>query len=64
MAKEFTPEPRPKHNIQVTYITNCIKRMQAEAIESMEVKEEPITQLYEHMDEFHKRSVWSDKCQR
>ncbi|KAL6152335.1 hypothetical protein ACJBU6_09210 [Exserohilum turcicum] len=29
----------------------------------MEVKEEPITQLYEHMDEFHKRSVWSDKCQ-
>jgi hypothetical protein len=39
-----------------------MKRMQAEGIKAMEVKREPVDQLYERIDEFHKNSVWGEDC--
>ncbi|KAF5010403.1 hypothetical protein FDECE_3455 [Fusarium decemcellulare] len=50
------------HDAQVEYITWCIMRMQTEGIKAFEVKPDPIDDLYEHIDEFHSRSIWSDNC--
>jgi cation diffusion facilitator CzcD-associated flavoprotein CzcO len=49
----------PTHETQIDYIMQCVKRIQCENIRAMEVKMEPIKQLYEHIDEWHKRSVWN-----
>lgn len=46
----------PTHEVQVEYILQCVKRMQAEDIRAMEVKLEPIKQLYEHIGRFS--SLW------
>jgi cation diffusion facilitator CzcD-associated flavoprotein CzcO len=46
------------------YILTCIKRIQKENIRALEVKMEPIKKLYAHIDEWHKRSVWSSDCKR
>ncbi|KAH0829681.1 putative sterigmatocystin biosynthesis monooxygenase stcW [Fonsecaea pedrosoi] len=50
------------HDMQVEYIVQCMKRMQQEGIKALEVRPEPIDELYEHIDEFHRNSVWSDDC--
>ena len=52
----------PSNEVQVEYILKCVKRMQTQGIKSVEVKMEPVRQLYEHIDEWHKRSVWNDDC--
>ncbi|KAI1630504.1 cyclohexanone monooxygenase [Exophiala viscosa] len=52
----------PSNEVQVEYILQCIQRMQEEGIRALEVKEEPVRQLYEHIDEWHKCSVWNDDC--
>lgn len=36
--------------------------MQTEQIKSLEIKQEPITQLYEHIDAWHEGSVWNSPC--
>ena len=48
----------------VDYIIQCISRIQTDNIRALEVKSEPIKQLYQHMDEWHKGSVWSADCKR
>jgi hypothetical protein len=52
----------PSLDLQCEYIVKCMKRMQAEGIKAMEVKREPVDQLYERIDEFHKNSVWGEDC--
>jgi cation diffusion facilitator CzcD-associated flavoprotein CzcO len=52
----------PSLDVQCEYIVKCMKRMQAEGIKAMEIKREPVDQLYEHIDEFHKNSVWGEDC--
>ncbi|KAH0847215.1 hypothetical protein AYO21_02604 [Fonsecaea monophora] len=54
----------PSHEVQVEYILQCMKRMQEENIRALEVKMEPVKQLYEHIDEWHKGSVWNSDCKR
>lgn len=54
----------PSHEVQVEYILQCAKRMQEENIRALEVKMEPVKQLYEHIDEWHKGSVWNTECKR
>jgi cation diffusion facilitator CzcD-associated flavoprotein CzcO len=46
------------------YILTCAKRVQCENIQALEVKREPIKELYAHMDEWLKGSVWSANCKR
>lgn len=54
----------PSHEVQVEYILQCARRMQEENIRALEVKMEPVRQLYEHIDEWHKGSVWNTDCKR
>jgi cation diffusion facilitator CzcD-associated flavoprotein CzcO len=48
----------------VEYILQCVRRIQGENIRALEVRPEPIHDLYEHTDEWHKRSVWNAECKR
>lgn len=48
----------------LSYILACAKRIQRENIRALEVKMEPIKDLYVHVDEWHKGSVWSADCRR
>lgn len=52
----------PAHEISVEYILKCAKKIQSDGIRALEVKEEPVTALYEHIDAWHKRSVWNADC--
>ncbi|KAJ9612905.1 hypothetical protein H2200_002846 [Cladophialophora chaetospira] len=52
----------PSHEVQVEYILQCVKRMQDENIRALEVKMEPVKQLYEHIDAWHLGSVWNLDC--
>lgn len=52
----------PSHEVQVEYILQCMMKIQNENIRAFEVKREPVVQLYEHIDEWHKRSVWNEPC--
>lgn len=52
----------PSHEAQCDYIVTCLTRMQCEGIKALEVRREPVDQLYEHIDEMHKATVWNDNC--
>lgn len=39
-----------------------MRKMQHEGIKSMAVKQEALTDIYEHFDEFHKTTVWQENC--
>lgn len=52
----------PSHEVCVEYVLKCAKRMQAEGIKAMEVRQEPVDQLYQHIDLWHARSVWGADC--
>ncbi|KAK5173627.1 uncharacterized protein LTR77_002308 [Saxophila tyrrhenica] len=61
----------PGHEACVEYILKCVKKIQNENIRALEVKQEPITQLYEHIDAWHQGSdeqgehpgsVWNEDC--
>lgn len=52
------------HEACVNYVVSCIKRLQSEHIRAIEVKSEAVDALYEHIDEWHKRSVWNEPCKR
>lgn len=40
----------------------CCKKIQDEQLLALEVKQEPVTQLYEHIDAWHLGSVWNQDC--
>ena len=48
----------------LNYILTCVHRIQNENIRALEVKMDPIQELYAHIDEWHKRSVWGADCKR
>lgn len=52
----------PSHEACIEYILKCAARIQQEGIRALEVKQEPIDQLYEYIDEWHKGSVWNRDC--
>ncbi|ORY17468.1 hypothetical protein BCR34DRAFT_621904 [Clohesyomyces aquaticus] len=52
----------PSHEVQVDYIVKCAKKIQEEGIRAFEVKYEPTVQLNQHIDEWHKGSVWNADC--
>ena len=60
----------PGHEACVEYILQCVRKIQEENLRALEVKQEPITQLYEHIDAWHygsaegshRGSVWNDEC--
>lgn len=52
----------PSHEACVEYILKCAAKIQQEGIRALEVKQEPIDQLYEYIDEWHKCSVWNKDC--
>lgn len=52
----------PSHEVCVEYVLQCAKRMQAENIKAIEVRQEPVDQLYQHIDLWHARSVWGADC--
>jgi cation diffusion facilitator CzcD-associated flavoprotein CzcO len=52
----------PAHEMCIEYILQCAKKIQTDNIRAMEVKVEPINQLYEHIDAWHQRSVWNAPC--
>lgn len=52
----------PSHEVQCDYIVKCLERVQADGIKALEIKREPIDQLYEHIDAMHNETVWGDDC--
>ncbi|KAJ4288943.1 hypothetical protein N0V90_011285 [Kalmusia sp. IMI 367209] len=52
----------PAHEISIEDILKCAKKIQADGIRALEVKEEAVTQLYEHIDAWHQRSVRNADC--
>lgn len=52
------------HEACVNYIVQCFGRIQSENIRALEVKMKIVESLYEHIDEWHKRSVWGADCKR
>lgn len=52
------------HEVCVNYIVQCFSRIQNENIRALEIRPEPIKSLYEHIDEWHKCSVWNADCKR
>jgi hypothetical protein len=52
----------PSHEVCVEYVLKCAKRMQAEGIKAIEIREEPVDQLYQHIDLWHARGVWGADC--
>lgn len=52
----------PSIEICCEYILRCCAKIQSDHLKSLEVKQEPITQLYEHIDAWHEGSVWNAPC--
>ena len=52
----------PAHEMCIEYILKCARRLQTENLRAIEVKQEPVRQLYEHIDAWHRRSVWNAGC--
>lgn len=52
----------PSIEICCEYILRCCWKIQHEHLKSLEVKQEPITQLYEYIDRWHEKSIWNSPC--
>lgn len=52
----------PSHEASVEYILKCAKKIQADGIRALEVREKAVDDLYEHIDAWHQRSVWNADC--
>ncbi|OAL53151.1 cyclohexanone monooxygenase [Pyrenochaeta sp. DS3sAY3a] len=52
----------PAAEINTDYIVSMIEKMQKQQIKSIEVKREAVEDFCEHVDEWHKRSVWGQHC--
>ncbi|KIW11199.1 hypothetical protein PV08_10499 [Exophiala spinifera] len=46
----------------IDYILQCLRRIQTEDIRALEVRREPVLELYERTDRWHQRSVWNQDC--
>jgi cation diffusion facilitator CzcD-associated flavoprotein CzcO len=52
----------PSIETTIEYSIKCMKKMQAEGIKAMAVKQEALDEIYAHFDEFHKTTVWQEEC--
>ncbi|KAK5092888.1 hypothetical protein LTR24_004802 [Lithohypha guttulata] len=52
----------PSIEICCEYILRCCHKIQHDHLKSLEVKQEAVTQLYEHIDAWHEGSVWNSPC--
>ena len=39
-----------------------MRKIQTQAIKSLDVKQEALDDIYAHFDEFHKTTVWQEEC--
>lgn len=52
----------PSIETTLEYSVKMMKKMQTEGIKSMSVKQEALDDIYAHLDEFHKNTVWQEEC--
>jgi cation diffusion facilitator CzcD-associated flavoprotein CzcO len=52
----------PSIETTIEYSVKMMKKIQAEHIKSIEVRQEALDELYAHLDEYHKATVWSEEC--
>jgi len=52
----------PSIETTIEYIIKVMKKVQAEQIKAIEVKQEALDEIYAHFDEFHKSTVFSEEC--
>ncbi|PSN60387.1 cyclohexanone monooxygenase [Corynespora cassiicola Philippines] len=52
----------PAAEINIDYILTMIGKMQKQQIKSFEIRQEAVDDFCEHVDEWHKGSVWGSKC--
>lgn len=52
----------PSHEVCVEYVLQFARRMQCENIKAVEVRQQPVDELYRHIDLWHARSVWGADC--
>ncbi|KIW87486.1 uncharacterized protein Z519_11809 [Cladophialophora bantiana CBS 173.52] len=53
----------PSHEVQLEYALQCCRKMQEEGIRAMEPRQDPTTQINQHLDAWHKKySVWAEEC--
>lgn len=46
----------------IEYILKVIKRISTEGIKYLSAKQEVVDDIFEHMDEMHRDTVWQEKC--
>lgn len=52
----------PSVETTVEYILKVIRKIQRESIKSMATKQEALDDIFAHMDELHKTTVWGEEC--
>ncbi|KAF2136532.1 uncharacterized protein K452DRAFT_322360 [Aplosporella prunicola CBS 121167] len=53
----------PSHETQIEYALQCVQKIQAERLHSLEVRQHPTTQLNEWIDAWHaQKSIWAEPC--
>jgi hypothetical protein len=52
----------PSIENSVEYAVKMMRKVQAENIKSIAVKQEALDDIYGHFDEFHKTTVWQEEC--
>ncbi|KIX09042.1 uncharacterized protein Z518_00120 [Rhinocladiella mackenziei CBS 650.93] len=52
----------PGIETSIEHILKLVKKIQHEGIESIEVKQEALDDIYSHLDEYHKTTVWQENC--
>ncbi|KIW99575.1 uncharacterized protein Z518_11314 [Rhinocladiella mackenziei CBS 650.93] len=46
----------------IEHAVKLIKKIQHEGLRSIEVKQEAVDEIYAHLDEYHKTTVWQEEC--
>nr|OQO30837.1 hypothetical protein B0A51_01337 [Rachicladosporium sp. CCFEE 5018] len=52
----------PSIETTVEYTVKMMKKIQTEAIKAIEVQQEALDEVYAHLDEYHKTTVWQEEC--
>ncbi|KAK6432568.1 hypothetical protein LTR95_011266 [Oleoguttula sp. CCFEE 5521] len=52
----------PSIETTVEYSVKMMKKIQTEAIKAIEVQQEALDEVYAHLDEYHKTTVWQEEC--
>jgi predicted small metal-binding protein len=46
----------------IEYILKVIKRISTEGIKYLSAKQEAVDDIFAHMDEMHRNTVWQEEC--